>query len=52
MENIQRQIKCAPKGQECHLAICGEVRAGHQSRDGINLHTREPSSMWQEQLRR
>lgn len=52
MENIQRQIKCAPKGQECHLAICGEVRAGHQSKDGMNLHTREPSSMWQEQLRR
>lgn len=52
MENIQRQIKRAPKGQECHLAICGEVKAGHRSRDGMNLHTREPSSTWQEQLRR
>lgn len=29
MENIQRQIKRMPKGQECHLAICGEVKAGH-----------------------
>lgn len=48
METIQRQIKCAPKGQEYHLAICGEVKAGHRSGDGISLHTREPSSMWQE----
>jgi len=22
MGNIQRQIKCVPKGQECHQAIC------------------------------
>lgn len=29
MWNIQRQIKCMPKGQECHLAICGEMKAGH-----------------------
>lgn len=32
MGNIQRQIKCMPKGQECHLAICGEVKAGQQER--------------------
>lgn len=52
MGNIQRQIKCMPKGQECHLAICGEVKAGHKVRDGINViqGTREPSSIWHEQL--
>lgn len=29
MENVQREIKCIPKGQLCHAAINIEVKAGH-----------------------